>query len=205
MKETQSEAQRSERNRREALPPGQRAMCPHCWVPRAHSRAWPGPGAGETVGESQQRGGPGALEFKTGDRTRPGAHGRPQGRARSEQSPKGGRYQAGGWGNSMAGRGKSPGIPEEGECGTRGSQGGCHEAEALRKGPRVELQNIRARETDPDRRSVRSCGRILRGETEPFKKSPRASSIPSTVVYKRAPSDATGHSPSAETWGWAKL
>ena len=38
--------------------------------------------------------------------------------------------------------------------------------EALRKGPRVEPQNIRARSMDPDTRSMRSCGRILRGETE---------------------------------------
>ena len=42
--------------------------------------------------------------------------------------------------------------------------------EALRKGPRVEPQNIRARSMDPDTRSMRSCGRILRGETEALKK-----------------------------------
>lgn len=44
--------------------------------------------------------------------------------------------------------------------------------EALRKGPRVEPQNIRARTMDPDTRSMRSCGRILSGETEPLKKVP---------------------------------
>lgn len=157
---------------------GRGRCAPHCWVPRAHSRAWPGPGAGETVGESQQRGRPGALEFKTGERTRPGAYGRPQQRARSEQSPKGVRYQAGGWGTAWQAEGTSHlEYPEERECGRGGSQRGCHEVEALRKGPRVEPQNIRARNMDPDRRSVRSRGRILRGQTEPLKKSPRVSSI----------------------------
>lgn len=96
-------------------------------------------------------------------------------------------------------------CPEAREWRTEGSKGGYCEVEGLRWGSPHGAKH-QARSMDPDTRLMRSHGRILRGEIEPLKKSPRASSNPSSAMYKRVPSRCyRGTGPQLKPLGWTHL
>ena len=166
MKETQSEDQGSKRNRREAqCHQGRGAVCPPLLGAQslqqslAQTRGWrqweEGNGGAEQGLWSLNWEGGSSLGLLGDSSKEPDLSEALKGKR--ESGP------ARGWESSMAGRGSHLEYPEE-----RVGQGVL--TELLRKGPRVEPQNTRARSTDPDTRSMRSCGRILRGETEALKK-----------------------------------